>query len=73
MAQPGAFQCMLLKAFELSRPYRDVVLLKEFQGHSLQEISFILGISIDRVSVRLKRAHRAIGSLGDSDPLGFKE
>jgi DNA-directed RNA polymerase specialized sigma24 family protein len=63
---------MLLKAFELSRPYRDVVLLKEFQGQSLAEISSILGISIDRVSVRLKRAQGAIGSLGDSDPVEFK-
>lgn len=72
MAVPGAFQCMLLKAFELSRPYRDVFLLKEMQGHSLAEISSILGISIDAVSIRLKRAHRAIGPLGDSDAVEFK-
>jgi DNA-directed RNA polymerase specialized sigma24 family protein len=43
-----------------------VFLLKEIQGHGLAEIAAILGISIDTALVRLKRARREIGHLGDS-------
>ena len=66
MEQPGAFQCMLLRAFELPKPYRDVYLLKEVQGHSLAEIAAILGISVDTVHARLKRARRTIGRFDNS-------
>ena len=64
--QPGAFQCMLLRAFELPKAYRDVYLLKEVQGHSLTDIAAILGISLDTVHARLKRARRTIGRLDNS-------
>src|SRR5438445_8820168 len=47
MEQPGIFQLTLLRAFGLSKAYRDVFLLKEIQGHTLAEIAAILGISID--------------------------
>ena len=67
MEQPGVFQCILLRALELPKAYRDVFLLKEIQGHSLAEIAAILGISIDTALVRLGRARRAIGHLDDSD------
>lgn len=69
LEEPGAFQCMLLRAFELPKTYREVFLLKEIQGHTLAEIAAILGINIDTVWVRLKRARRAIGRLGDSDAM----
>lgn len=64
---PGAFQCTILRAFELPKGYRDVFLLKEIQGYTLTEIAAMLGISIDTALVRLKSAHREIGHLGDSD------
>jgi DNA-directed RNA polymerase specialized sigma24 family protein len=64
---PGAFQCMILHALELTKAQRDVFLLKEVQGYTLQEIAAILGISIETAQVRLMRACREIGHLGDSD------
>jgi DNA-directed RNA polymerase specialized sigma24 family protein len=67
--QPGNFQLTLLRAFGLSKPYRDVFLLKEIQGHTLAEIAAILGISIDTALVRLKRARREIGHWDDSDAI----
>ena len=67
--QHGSFQLTLLRAFGLSKAYRDVFLLKEIQGHTLAEIAAILGISIDTAMVRLKRARHEIGHLGDSDAM----
>jgi hypothetical protein len=66
MERPGIFQLTLLRAFGLSKAYRDVFLLKEIQGHTLAEIAAILGISIDTAVVRLKRARREIGRWDDS-------
>jgi DNA-directed RNA polymerase specialized sigma24 family protein len=66
---PGAFQCAILRAFELPEGYRDVFLLKEIQGHTLAEIAAILGISIDTALARLKIACREIGRPGDSDAM----
>jgi len=64
--EPGRFQCTILRALELPKAHRDVLLLKDIQGHTLQEIAAILGISIDTARVRLKHARREIGHLGDS-------
>ena len=69
LAGPGAFQCAILRAFELPTGYRDVFLLKEIEGYTLAEIAAILGISIDTAMVRLQRARREIGPLGDSDAI----
>lgn len=66
---PGAFQCMLLRAVELPKHDRDVFWLKEVQGHTLAQIAAILGISIDTAWLRLQRARREIGHLGDSDAM----
>ena len=66
MEPPGAFQCMLLRAFELPQVYRDAYLLKEVQGHSHEEIAAILGISVNAVHARLKRARRTIGRFDNS-------
>jgi hypothetical protein len=66
---PGAFQCAVLRAFELPKRYRDVFLLKEIQGYKLAEIAAILEISIDTALERLKSAHREIGHLGDPDAI----
>lgn len=63
---PGAFQCTILRALELPRTHREVFLLRDIQGHTLQEIAAILGISIDTALERLNSAHREIGCLGDS-------
>jgi DNA-directed RNA polymerase specialized sigma24 family protein len=68
--QPGAFQCAILRALELPQHHRDVFFLKEIQGHSLTETAAILGITAETARVRLKRAHRAIGQLGDSVATG---
>ena len=68
--RPGAFQHAILRALELPRPHRDVFFLKDIQGHTLQEIAAILGITTDTVRVRLRRARRAIGQLGDSIAMG---
>jgi DNA-directed RNA polymerase specialized sigma24 family protein len=68
--RPGAFQCTILRALELSKDHREVFLLKDIQGHTLKEIAVILGISIETARVRLKRARREIGHLGDSDATG---
>jgi DNA-directed RNA polymerase specialized sigma24 family protein len=64
LEKPGAFQCMMLRAFELPKAYRDVFLLKEVQGHALAEIAAILGISTDTALARLKRARREMGHTG---------
>ena len=64
--KPGAFQGTLLRALELPKIYRDVFLLKEMQGQTPAEVAAILGISIDTTLLRLKRARREIGHLGDS-------
>lgn len=67
MESPGVFQLTLLRAFGLSKAYRDVFLLKDIQGYTLAEIAAILGISIDTALVRLNRARREIGHWDDSD------
>lgn len=68
--RPGAFQQAILRALELPKTHRDVFFLKDIQGHSLSEIAAILGITTDTVRVRLERARRAIGHLGDSVAMG---
>jgi DNA-directed RNA polymerase specialized sigma24 family protein len=70
---PGAFQCAILRAFELPEGYRDVFLLKEIQGYTLAEIAAILGISIDTALARLKIARREIGHPGDSEAMEHAE
>ncbi len=67
MREPGAFQCTLLRAFQLPQVYREVFLLKDIQGYSLAEIAAILGISIDTAVARLKRARFEAGRSGNSD------
>jgi len=67
--QPSVFQRTILRALELRRSHREVFLLKDIQGHSLQEIAAILGISIETTRVRLMRARREIEHLGDSDAM----
>ena len=68
--QPGAFQCIVLRALELPKAHREVFFLKEIQGHTLTEIAAILGISIDTARLRLKRARREIGHPGTSGAMG---
>lgn len=65
--QPGVFQCTILRAFDLPKAHRDVFLLKDIQGYTLQEVATILGISIDTALARLNRARRDIGHIEDSD------
>ena len=67
MERPRVFQLTLLRAFGLSKAYRDVFLLKDIQGHTLAEIAAMLGISIDTALVRLNRARREVGHWDDSD------
>ena len=71
--RPGAYQCTILRAFELRKGYRDVFLLKEIQGYTLPEIAAMLGISIDTVLARLKSAHREIGHRDDSDAMELRK
>jgi len=59
------FRRTILIALELRRSHRDVFPLKDIQGHTLQEIAAILGISIETTRVRLMRA----SSRGDSDAM----
>jgi DNA-directed RNA polymerase specialized sigma24 family protein len=65
--RPGAFQCLILRALELRREYRDVFLLKEIQGHTPAEIAAMLGISVETVLSRWKRARRDLGGVPDSN------
>ncbi len=67
---PGVFQCTILRALELPRTHREVFLLGDIQGHTLQEIAGILGISLETARLRLERARREIGQLADSDAGG---
>jgi DNA-directed RNA polymerase specialized sigma24 family protein len=67
--QPGAFQCTILRALELRKEYRDVFLLKEIQGYTLAEVATILGISVDTVLARWKRARRDLGGVPGFDAL----
>jgi RNA polymerase sigma factor (sigma-70 family) len=69
MWEPGAFQCVLLRAFQLPEAYREVFLLKDIQGYSLAEIAAILGISVDTAFARLKRARREVGRPGTSETM----
>jgi DNA-directed RNA polymerase specialized sigma24 family protein len=64
--EPGAFQCLLLRALQLPRAYREVLLLNEIQGHSISEIAAILGIHVDTALARLERARREIGDWKNS-------
>jgi DNA-directed RNA polymerase specialized sigma24 family protein len=65
MEQPGVFQRTLLRALGLPRTYREVLLLKEIKGCTVEEIAGILGISIDTAQVRLNRARYEIGQIGN--------
>ena len=68
--EPGAFQCLLLRALQLPRRYREVYLLKELQGHTVMEIAAILGITAETALVRLKRARHEIGDGKNSGNAG---
>jgi len=70
MEEPGAFQCLLLRAFQLPRAYREVFLLSEIQGHTIAEIAATLGITVNTALVRLKRARREIGDWKNSENAG---
>jgi DNA-directed RNA polymerase specialized sigma24 family protein len=70
LEQPGAFQCLLLRAISLPKAYREVFLLKKIQGYTFGEIAAILGISTEAALQRWKRAHREFLLLGDSDAIG---
>jgi DNA-directed RNA polymerase specialized sigma24 family protein len=70
LEQPGAFQLAILRALKLPRHHRDVFFLKDIQGHSLIEIVAILGITPETARIRIRRARRAIGQLGDSVATG---
>jgi predicted DNA-binding protein (UPF0251 family) len=73
LEKPGLFQCTILRALELPKAHREVFLLKDIQGHTFTEIAAILGISIETARVRLKRARREIGHLGDSGAMGREQ
>jgi Sigma-70, region 4 len=68
MDGPGMFQCLLLRALELRKTYRDVFLLRDLQGHPIPEIAARLGISVETARARLKRARREVGFLQSSGP-----
>jgi predicted DNA-binding protein (UPF0251 family) len=68
--RPGAFQCTILKALDLPRHHREVLLLNDIQGCTLKEIAATLGISIETARARLQRARREIGHVGDSSAMG---
>jgi DNA-directed RNA polymerase specialized sigma24 family protein len=70
LEEPGAFQCLMLRALELPQAYRDVFLLKDVQGHPITEIAARLGITVEAAWARLKRARREIDSLSNSGPVG---
>ena len=70
LEEPGAFQCLLLRAFQLPRAYREVFLLSEIQGHTIAEIAATLGITVNTALVRLKRARREIGDWKNSGNAG---
>ena len=67
LEDPGAFQCTILRAFELPKAHREVFLLKEIQGYTLAEIAAFLGVSISTVSARWKRARRDILPRADAN------
>ena len=69
MQEPGAFQCALLRAFQLPQTYREVFLLKDIQGHSLAEIAALLGISTATAQARLDYARREVGRSGNSEAM----
>ncbi len=66
MEEPGTFQLTLLRSLELPKTDREVFLLKEIQGHTLEEIAARLGISLETARARLKRARREIGQIETS-------
>jgi len=57
---PGAFQGIVLNAFELSASCRDVFLLCDMQDYTIAETGTILGISECEVSDRLVQARREL-------------
>jgi len=66
MEEPGVFQRTILRGLGLPKGYREVFLLKEIQGHTVEQIAAILGISIDTALGRLQRARREIGQFENS-------
>jgi len=61
----GAFQRIVLHAFGLRPVYRDVLLLCDIQGFTIDEAAAILDIDPSAVSARLDRARRQLnGRLG---------
>jgi len=45
---------------ELKEPFRSLILLREVQGHSYQEVAEVLDLSIEQVKVYLYRARRKL-------------
>jgi len=58
--EPGAFQRIVLTAFELSTQCRNVFLLCDMQSYTIAETGAILGISEPEVSARLVQARREL-------------
>jgi DNA-directed RNA polymerase specialized sigma24 family protein len=54
----GAFQFIVIQAFQLHRMYRDVFLLKDVKGYTSSEVALLLGISRRTVLTRLREARR---------------
>ena len=57
---------MLLEAVlqDMRREYKECLLLREIEGYSYQEIASILGIPINTVRSRLRRARQALLQIG---------
>jgi DNA-directed RNA polymerase specialized sigma24 family protein len=54
------FQLTMLRALLLPPRCRDVFVLSQMHGYSLQEVSRVLGISKDDVKKHLRRAQRGM-------------
>jgi Sigma-70, region 4 len=67
--QPGILRCSILRALELRKPHREVFFLRDIQGHTLEEIAAILGISLETARVQSMRARCEMGRRGDSDAM----
>lgn len=55
------FQALVMQALQLRRIYREVFILRDIRGYSMEETATILGIELDSVSRRLARARVQLG------------
>ena len=66
------FQAIVMQALQLRRIYREVFILSDIKGYSMEETAAMLGISADSVVRRLARARTQMDLDSQGSPKAYE-